>query len=662
MVVLLQRTAWSWGWVLALVVLALGTPETAEAGSYTFTLIADTSGAFTRLHSPPAVNASGIVVFTADLAAGGQGVFTGSGGALTTIAESGGPLLSVFGNTINAGGTVVIEAELAAGGDALLTGHGGFLTTIGTTIFTALYGRPSISADGTVAFQAVVAGGGGIVARAGGGPLTVILPDTSTFEPTPHGPTIDAAGVVVFGARIPGARFGLYTGTAAALPALIVDTVSGRFIDFGTFPAIAAGRVAFEGMLPSGIHGIYTSRGGLITTIADSSAIFYDFLDPAINSLGEVAFLAGLVGGDVAIFAGSHPAADRVIGLGDSLFGSTVVNLDLLRGAVNDAGQIAFYANLAAGGRGVIVRADPVADTGTGQPDLVVTLLTAPTEGVAGRPIEVAVTVANVGTRKSPPSRLGFYLSTDSAILPDDLSIGGPCEVPPLSPGATVSCRAELVLPFVPAGTYYFGAIVDDVGAVAESDEPNNARSADGGPIAIDVRCAAISTASRVFAEIGGTGTLAVTASADCSWTAVSDAGWLTVTSGASGVGNGAVAYTVEQNRVPSRRAGSLVIGDNAFAVSQWKATCNYALSYHPSSLSEPAGGAGDLSVLTLDGCPWTAQSGASWLTITTGSAGEGTGQANLSTASNPSVQSRTTTVTLAGQTMRVTQSGVPCV
>ncbi len=67
-----QRAAWSSGWVLALV-LALGTPGTAEAGSYTFTLIADTSGAFTRLHSPPAVNASGIVVFTADLAAGGQG-------------------------------------------------------------------------------------------------------------------------------------------------------------------------------------------------------------------------------------------------------------------------------------------------------------------------------------------------------------------------------------------------------------------------------------------------------------------------------------------------------------------------------------------------------------------------------------------------------------
>jgi hypothetical protein len=303
----------------------------------------------------------------------------------------------------------------------------------------------------------------------------------------------------------------------------------------------------------------------------------------------------------------------------------------------------------AAGGRGVIVRADPVADTETGQPDLVVTVLTAPTEGVAGRPIDVAVTVANLGTRKSPPSRLGFYLSTDPAILPDDLSIGGPCEVPPLSPGATVSCRGELLLPFVPAGTYHVGAIADDMGAVVESDETNNVRSADGGPIAIDVRCAAISAASRVFAEVGGTGTLGVTASADCSWTATSDAGWLTVTSGASGVGNGTVAYTVEQNRVPSPRASTLMIGNNAFAVTQWKATCNYALSYHPSSLSDPAGGTGDLSVLTLDGCPWTAQSGASWLTITAGSAGEGPVKESLDRPQSER-QSRTTTVTLAGQ------------
>ena len=148
-------------------------------------------------------------------------------------------------------------------------------------------------------------------------PWRIILPDTSPLSPSPGiEPTIDAAGVVVFGASIPGVSFGLYTGSGAA-PTLIVATApSGGFIDFGIRPAIAAGRVAFEGVLPSGIRGIYTSRGGYLTTITDNSAIFYDFVEPAINALGGVAFIAGLVGGDVAIFAGSHPVADRVIGLG----------------------------------------------------------------------------------------------------------------------------------------------------------------------------------------------------------------------------------------------------------------------------------------------------------------------------------------------------------
>jgi hypothetical protein len=49
--------------------------------------------------------------------------------------------------------------------------------------------------------------------------------------------------------------------------------------------------------------------------------------------------------------------ADRVIGVGDPLFGSTVVSLELYRQALNDAGQLAFVAGLA-DGRRVVVRVD----------------------------------------------------------------------------------------------------------------------------------------------------------------------------------------------------------------------------------------------------------------------------------------------------------------
>ena len=239
------------------------------------------------------------------------------------------------------------------GGDALLTGNGGVLTTIADpTTFTRLCCRASISDDGTVAFPGAIDGvGESIFTRAVGGPLTSILPETGALKP-PRGPdpTIDAAGVVVFGASIPGVSFGLYTGSGAA-PAPSSTRRPAAVYRLRHPPAIAAGRVAFEGVRPSGIHGIYTTRGGHVTTIADNSAIFYDFVDPAINALGEVAFVAGLVGGDVAIFAGSHPVADRVIGLDDSLLDSTMISLDVLRGGMNEAGQIAFWASLASDAR-----------------------------------------------------------------------------------------------------------------------------------------------------------------------------------------------------------------------------------------------------------------------------------------------------------------------
>lgn len=66
----------------------------------------------------------------------------------------------------------------------------------------------------------------------------------------------------------------------------------------------------------------------------------------------------------VGIFTGPDPIADRVIASGDSLFGSTVVGLDLKPTRLNDGGQIAFGASLA-DGRRVIARAEVVPEPST---------------------------------------------------------------------------------------------------------------------------------------------------------------------------------------------------------------------------------------------------------------------------------------------------------
>ena len=78
------------GAALGLVVLVglLSLPAEAGVVSYTFTKIADCSGVFTNFGGGTSINAQGTVAFLANLDAGGQGIFTGKGGPITTIVDT----------------------------------------------------------------------------------------------------------------------------------------------------------------------------------------------------------------------------------------------------------------------------------------------------------------------------------------------------------------------------------------------------------------------------------------------------------------------------------------------------------------------------------------------------------------------------------------------
>ena len=86
------------------------------------------------------------------------------------------------------------------------------------------------------------------------------------------------------------------------------------------------------------------------------------------------------------------------------------------------------------------------------------------------------------------------------------------------------------------------------------------------------------------------------------------------------------------------------------------KSTCTYSISPINASFSA-SGGTGSVSVTTQAGCPWTASSGAAWMTITSGSSGTGNGTVNYSISSNTG-SSRTSGSTIAGRVFTVTQSG----
>lgn len=65
-----------------------------------------------------------------------------------------------------------------------------------------------------------------------------------------------------------------------------------------------------------------------------------------------------------------------------------------------------------------------------------------------------------------------------------------------------------------------------------------------------------------------GTGTIAVSTSSACGWTASSNASWITVTSGASGTGNGTVTYSYTANDGKDRK-GTLTVAGRTFTLDQ---------------------------------------------------------------------------------------------
>ncbi len=79
-----------------------------------------------------------------------------------------------------------------------------------------------------------------------------------------------------------------------------------------------------------------------------------------------------------------------------------------------------------------------------------------------------------------------------------------------------------------------------------------------------------LSATSVIVTGGGGLGSVSVTASFnDCVWAATSAAGWISITAGASGRGNGRVDFTVSPNPDQSQRTGTLNVAGNVFTVTQ---------------------------------------------------------------------------------------------
>ncbi len=99
-----------------------------------------------------------------------------------------------------------------------------------------------------------------------------------------------------------------------------------------------------------------------------------------------------------------------------------------------------------------------------------------------------------------------------------------------------------------------------------------------GGAYTLSLTCGTQSTPACTYdvtpeastiSAAGGTGSIAVTTGSSCAWTASSDVSWISITSGSSESGSGAVAYEVAANTTGSQRQGTMQVTGTTVTITQ---------------------------------------------------------------------------------------------
>ncbi len=161
---------------------------------------------------------------------------------------------------------------------------------------------------------------------------------------------------------------------------------------------------------------------------------------------------------------------------------------------------------------------------------------------------------------------------------------------------------------------------------------------------------------SQSFTASGGEGDINLITQEGCNYSSLSNDSFITINSGSSGNGNGTISYSVAAN-TGIARTGTVTIAGQTFTVTQ-ASGCAYTLT--PANINISANGGNDsFNVTSGTGCAFAAVSNNSFITITSGASGTGSGTVTFSVAAN-SGAARTGTITVEGQTFTISQSAIP--
>lgn len=78
-----------------------------------------------------------------------------------------------------------------------------------------------------------------------------------------------------------------------------------------------------------------------------------------------------------------------------------------------------------------------------------------------------------------------------------------------------------------------------------------------------------LSPTSKTIGSSGGSGSFSVSSQSGCSWSASTSKGWIHVTGGSSGSGNGTVSYSVDANPNTSQRSGTIQAANKTYTITQ---------------------------------------------------------------------------------------------
>ncbi|MBI1789004.1 MAG: hypothetical protein HYR60_15850 [Acidobacteria bacterium] len=169
-----------------------------------------------------------------------------------------------------------------------------------------------------------------------------------------------------------------------------------------------------------------------------------------------------------------------------------------------------------------------------------------------------------------------------------------------------------------------------------------------------------LSPSFQYFTTDGGAATVQVTTPPACSWTAITSARWIAITSSPTGQGNGSFAFTVAKNTAPDSRSDSILVGDQVFVATQAGVSCKYSIAPASKDFAK-SGGSGLVTLTATQGCAWTVTASAAWITLTTPSSGTGSAAIGFSVGPNPDATPRSAPLAIADQTFTVNQAAGAC-